>query len=79
MTASASSRCSAEGRGHGRAALDRLVAYLRMRPGAEELVTSVVPGLGSPLSFYLSHGFETTGEWFDHEQVLRLPLVSPGA
>ena len=42
------------------------------------LVTSVVPGPGSPLGFYLRYGFEETGEWFDHEQVLRLPL-GPGA
>ena len=63
-----------QGRGYGRSALDRLVEYLRMRPGAEELVTSTVPGEGSPLGFYLRYGFEETGEWFDHEQVLRFTL-----
>lgn len=63
-----------QGRGYGRAALDQVVAYLRTRPGADVLVTSVVPGDGSPLGFYLRYGFEPTGEWFDHEQVLRLPL-----
>ncbi len=63
-----------QGRGYGRAALDRLTEYLRTRPGADELMTSVVPGDGSPLPFYLRYGFERTGEWFDHEQVLRLPL-----
>ncbi len=63
-----------QGRGYGRSALDRLVEYLRTRPGAEELVTSIVPGEGSPLGFYLRYGFEETGEWFDHEQVLRLTL-----
>jgi diamine N-acetyltransferase len=63
-----------QGRGYGRAALDRLTAYLRSRPGAESLVTSVVPGPGSPLGFYLAYGFEPTGEWFGHEQVLRLSL-----
>jgi len=63
-----------QGRGYGRAALNRLIEYLRTRPGADELVTSVVPGEGSPLGFYLGCGFETTGEWFGHEQVLRLPL-----
>ncbi len=60
--------------GYGRAALDRLTEYLRERPGADALVTSVVTGEGSPLEFYLRYGFELTGEWFDHEQVLRLPL-----
>ncbi len=63
-----------QGRGYGRSALDRLVEYLRTRPGAEELVTSAVPGEGSPLGFYLRYGFEETGEWFDDEQVLRLTL-----
>lgn len=63
-----------QGRGHGRAALDLVVAYLRTRPGADALVTSIVPGGGSPLGFYLRYGFRQTGEMFDHEQVLRLPL-----
>ncbi|MBA2532091.1 MAG: GNAT family N-acetyltransferase [Nocardioidaceae bacterium] len=66
-----------QGRGYGRAALDRLTDYLRARPGADALVTSVVPGRGGPLGFYLTYGFESTGEWFDHEQVLRLPLGAP--
>jgi diamine N-acetyltransferase len=63
-----------QGRGYGRAALDRLVEYLRTRPGAETLVTSVVPGEGSPLGFYLRYGFEETGEMFDREQVITLRL-----
>lgn len=63
-----------QGRGHGRAALDLVVAYLRTRPGADALVTSIVPGEGSPLGFYLRYGFRETGEMFDHERVLRLPL-----
>ena len=70
-------RC--QGLGHGRAALDEVRQHLRTRPGADVLVTSVVPGPGSPLGFYLGYGFEPTGEWFDHEQVLRLPLDAPGA
>jgi diamine N-acetyltransferase len=63
--------------GYGRAALDRLTGHLRSRPGADVLVTSVVPGPGSPLGFYLRYGFERTGEWFDHEEVLRLSLDTP--
>jgi len=63
-----------QGRGYGSAALDLLTRYLRTRPGADELVTSVVPGEGSPLGFYVRYGFTPTDEWFDHEQVLRLPL-----
>lgn len=62
-------------RGYGRAALDQVVAYLRTRPDADLLVTSVVPGDGSPLNFYLQYGFKATGQMFDREQVLHLPLV----
>jgi diamine N-acetyltransferase len=61
-----------QGRGYGRAALDELVAYLRDKPDAELLVTSVVPGDGSPLDFYLKYGFRATGQMFDREQVLEL-------
>ncbi|MEE1735552.1 GNAT family N-acetyltransferase [Streptomyces sp. BE147] len=63
-----------QGRGYGRAALDAAVAHLRSGPDARELVTSVVPGEGSPLGFYLRYGFVETGEMFDHERVLRLAL-----
>ena len=65
-----------QGRGYGRAALDRLVEYLRTRPGAQMLVASVVPGERSPLGFYLRYGFEPTGQMFDDEQVLQLRLVT---
>jgi len=63
-----------QGQGHGWAALDLVTAHLRTRPGADVLMTSVVPGPGSPMGFYLHYGFEPTGEWFDHEQVIRLQL-----
>jgi diamine N-acetyltransferase len=63
-----------QGHGYGRAALDLVAEHLRTRPGADALMTSIVPGAGSPLGFYLTYGFEPTGEWFDHEQVLRLDL-----
>ena len=63
-----------QGQGHGWAALDLVADYLRTRPGADALMTSVVPGPASPMGFYLHYGFEPTGEWFDHEQVIRVPL-----
>jgi diamine N-acetyltransferase len=66
-----------QGRGYGRAALDLVTDHVRGLPDAGELRTSVVPGAGSPLDFYLAYGFQPTGEWFDHEQVLRLPLDRP--
>ncbi len=65
-----------QGHGYGRAALNLLCDYLRTRPGADWLYTSVVPGPGSPLGFYRAYGFDETGEWFDHEQVLRLRMSS---
>jgi diamine N-acetyltransferase len=64
-----------QGRGHGRAALDRVVEYLRTRPAADVLVTSIVPGEGSPLGFYLRYGFRPTGVMFDREEVLELRLA----
>jgi diamine N-acetyltransferase len=64
-----------QGRGYGRAAIALVVEYVRTRPGAQELLTSVVPGDATPLGFYLRCGFTETGEMFDHERVLRLPLT----
>jgi diamine N-acetyltransferase len=66
-----------QGRGYGRSALDHVVAHLRTRPGADELVTSVVEGEGSPTGFYLRYGFVLTEELFDHERVMRLRLSRP--
>jgi diamine N-acetyltransferase len=63
-----------QGRGYGRAALDGVVAYLKTRPAADALVTSVVEGEGSPMGFYLRYGFRSTDQMFDHERVLRLRL-----
>jgi diamine N-acetyltransferase len=66
-----------QGRGYGRAALTELVAHVRTKPDAELLVTSVVPGAGSPLGFYLSYGFRDTGSMFDRERILELPVARP--
>jgi len=68
-----------QGRGYGRAAIDHIAAYVRTRPGGEELVTSVAHygderDQGSPLDFYLRYGFEQTGERHGPEIVLRLDL-----
>jgi len=44
--------------------------------GATELLTSFVPGDGGPDGFYRRLGFEPTGEFDDHgEVVIRLPLT----
>ena len=63
-------------RGYGRAALDLVIDYLGTRPDATELITSAVPGEGSPLPFYERYGFVQTGEVHEGEVVLRLaPLA----
>lgn len=64
-----------QGRGYGHAALNLVVAYLRTRPDADVLVTSVVAGEGSPMGFYLRYGFRATGQMFDHEHVLQLSVT----
>jgi diamine N-acetyltransferase len=63
-----------QGRGYGRAALDLVVDYVRTRPNAETLFTSVVPGERSPVGFYVKYGFVPTGAVFDGEPVLALAL-----
>jgi diamine N-acetyltransferase len=65
-----------QGQGFGMAALDLVVDYLRTRPQARTLLTSVAPGPASPLPFYLRYGFSPTGQVFDGEDVLELPLPS---
>jgi diamine N-acetyltransferase len=65
-----------QGQGLGRAALGLVVDYVRRRPNANTLLTSVVPGPASPIGFYLSCGFSRTGKVFDGEDVLELPLTA---
>jgi diamine N-acetyltransferase len=62
-------------RGYGRAALDLTVAYVRTRPHAEALLTSVVPGERSPFGFYLKCGFALTDDVHDGERVLKLDVT----
>jgi diamine N-acetyltransferase len=61
-------------RGYGHAAMTLVIDVVRGSPGATDLFTSVHPGEGGPAPFYRSLGFESTGEWFDDEEVFRLPL-----
>jgi diamine N-acetyltransferase len=65
-----------QSRGFGRAALELVVDYVRTRPNARTLLTSVVPGPTSPIGFYLRCGFSRTGEMFDGEDVLQLRLMA---
>ena len=63
-----------QGRGYGRRALDLIVEHVRSLPGAQELVSSFVPGEAGPRDFYLGYGFEETGEIEGGEHVIRLAL-----
>jgi diamine N-acetyltransferase len=63
-----------QGLGFGRRALELLVAYVRTRPGATELLTSCAQGVGSPIDFYRELGFEPTSEMVGAEIGLRLAL-----
>ena len=65
---------SHQGKGYGRGAMERLIEYVRGRPGATELKASYVPIPGGPWPFYRSLGFEPTGEMDGDEVVIRLGL-----
>lgn len=62
--------------GIGTAALDLVTQYVRSRPGAKTLYTSVSQHDGpyTPLPFYLGYGFRATDRIHDGERVLELPL-----
>ncbi|MCK5584763.1 GNAT family N-acetyltransferase [Candidatus Bipolaricaulota bacterium] len=63
-----------QGKGYGRKAMERLIEYVRGRPGATELKASYMPMPGGPWPFYQSLGFEPTGEMEGDEVVIRLRL-----
>jgi diamine N-acetyltransferase len=63
-----------QGRGYGKRALELVIAHVRTRPGARALLTSCVPGDGSPCPFYQKMGFVPTGDVDDGELVMRLDL-----
>jgi diamine N-acetyltransferase len=65
-----------QGLGYGGAALRLVVDYVRGRPGARVLLTSVVQGPASPIGFYLRQGFRATGEVHEGELVLEFDLQS---
>jgi len=51
-----------QGKGFGRAALAQLIERVRGLPNATSLITSYVPGEGSPGDFYHLMGFVDNGE-----------------
>ena len=63
-----------QGRGIGRAAMQRVIEHVRSKGLFELLELSYVPGPGCPEPFYLSLGFRHTGRSDEGEIVLELPL-----
>lgn len=51
-----------QGNGYGRRAMEMVIERVKTLPGADRLVTSYVPGDGSPGGFYHHIGFTDTGE-----------------
>ncbi len=62
------------GMGFGKKAMLQIIDHVKSRPGATVLLTSCVPGEGSPEGFYLNLGFKNTGELDEGEMILRLEL-----
>lgn len=62
-----------QGMGVGRAAMHMVIEHARKK-GFRSLLTSYVPGAGSPEGFYLSLGFRHTGRMEDDEIVIELPI-----
>jgi len=60
--------------GFGRNAITLLVNHVRTRPGATELLTSVVQARGGPEDFYEKLGFQLTGDYEDGEAMMKLIL-----
>ena len=63
-----------QGKGYARQALDLLVAYVKTRPRATQLLVSYVPGIGSPYPFYRRYGFVYNGQKSGTEFEMTLPL-----
>ncbi|MEE9553999.1 MAG: GNAT family N-acetyltransferase [candidate division Zixibacteria bacterium] len=63
-----------QGMGFGKKAMMLFIDHVKTLPDATELLTSCVPGDGSPEGFYVNLGFRPTGEIDDGEIVMRLGL-----
>jgi diamine N-acetyltransferase len=66
------------GKGFGRRGLEKLIEYVKTRPGAQVLHTSCGQGPGSPEPFYVRMGFQRTGEMVGDEVGLSLDLSGSG-
>lgn len=63
-----------QGRGYGRAAVERLCEHVRTRPGGDTLYVSHVKGVEPLARFYASLGFAYTGDEEDGELWMKRPL-----
>lgn len=64
-----------QGKGYGKEALEMVIEYVKTLPEATELLTSCVPGPGSPEGFYQALGFVATGDVVDNEKVYRFTFT----
>ncbi len=60
-----------QGKGYGKVALNLVVDYVKTLPEAKELISSYVPGDGTPGEFYIKFGFVETGEIDEGERVIK--------
>jgi len=63
-----------QGLGYGKQAMMLFIDHVKTLPNAVELLTSCVPGEGSPQGFYEKLGFKLTGKSYDAELELKLEL-----
>jgi len=61
-------------KGHGRRAIELVLAHVKARPGASHLYTSCVDAPGGPGPFYEGLGFTYTGALDEGERVMCRPL-----
>ena len=61
-----------QGKGFGSKALQQVIAYVKSRPNASFMETSVVQKPGGPQPFYERAGFRLTGAMEEGEAVMRL-------
>ena len=68
---------SRQDQGYGREVIQLLKSELLKEFCVSELYTSVVTGPGSPIDFYISCGFQRTGEWVEGREIeLSVSLVA---
>jgi diamine N-acetyltransferase len=63
-----------QGHGYGAATIEAIADYVAAKPNGATLLTSCADGDGSPLPFYIRHGFSHTGEQKWGEHLLALDL-----